>query len=325
VLGVIGSYNGDPQMKNVWIQSFEHVHAWGEAVNYIETCTTCGATRDVTPAFVITAQPENTSVTAGEKATFTVAAEGVGVTYCWRYSRDGINWYNTTMEGAKTATLTVPALVSRNGYKYYCVLTDETGAELVSEIATLTVAAAELTVADPESVTVTDGDTAQFTVGHVDGYKYSWQYSRDGGTTWYETGMAGYNTATLSVPAPLARNGYQYRCVVSDGNGSQKTSAVATLTVEKQVTTITTQPAAATAENGTAVFSVVVEGKVRGYRWLYSRDGGTTWYETAMTGYNTDTLTVAAIPARDGYCYKVQIIDQYGQVIFSDMAELTVN
>ena len=300
-------------------------HTWGEPVNYISTCSVCGETKEVKPAFMITAQPEDTSVTAGEKATFTVAAEGVGVTYCWRYSRDGINWYNTTMEGAKTATLTVPALVSRNGYKYYCVLTDETGAELVSEIATLTVAAAELTVADPESVTVTDGDTAQFTVGHVDGYKYSWQYSRDGGTTWYETGMAGYNTATLSVPAPLARNGYQYRCVVSDGNGSQKTSAVATLTVEKQVTTITTQPAAATAENGTAVFSVVVEGKVRGYRWLYSRDGGTTWYETAMTGYNTDTLTVAAIPARDGYCYKVQITDQYGQVIFSDMAELTVN
>ena len=53
------------------------------------------------------------------------------------------------------------------------------------------------------------------------------------------------------------------------------------------------------------------------------------WYSIllagTMDGYNTDTLTVAAIPARDGYCYKVQITDQYGQVIFSDMAELTVN
>jgi hypothetical protein len=178
--------------------------------------------------------------------------------------------------------------------------------------------------AQPEAQTAADDAKAQFTVEATGGgLTYQWQWKGTG--DWANTTLSGYNTATLSVPAPLARNGYQYRCVVSDGNGSQKTSAVATLTVEKQVTTITTQPAAATAENGTAVFSVVVEGKVREYRWLYSRDGGTTWYETAMTGYNTDTLTVAAIPARDGYCYKVQIIDQYGQVIFSDMAELTVN
>ena len=260
----------------------------------------------------------------GEKATFTVKATGIGLTYQWQYSRDGIAWYDTYAEGATSDTLKIDALTTRNGYQYQCVVTNEAGETLTSEIVQLTVNA-ELAVAEPQAVEATAGQTVTFTVGEQnDAYTYQWQYSRDG-QTWYNTKLEGYNTATLSVPAPLARNGYQYRCVVSDGNGSEKVSAVATLTVEKQETTITTQPAAATAENGTAVFSVVVEGKVIEYRWLYSRDGGTTWYETAMTGYNTDTLTVAAIPARDGYCYKVQIIDQYGQVIMSDVAELTVN
>ena len=44
--------------------------------------------------------------------------------------------------------------------------------------------------------------------------------------------MEGYNTDTLTVTATIARNGYKYRCIVSDSYGNETISETATLTVE---------------------------------------------------------------------------------------------
>jgi hypothetical protein len=55
-------------------------------------------------------------VSVSNTVTFTVETLGDIAAYRWEYSRDGITWYNTKMEGATTATLTVPVLLTRNGY-----------------------------------------------------------------------------------------------------------------------------------------------------------------------------------------------------------------
>ena len=313
---------GEATVKQEEIEALGH--SWGEVDgNYISTCTACGATKEVKPEFAITAQPEDATATAGQTATFTVTAQGVNMSYCWRYSRDGINWYNTTMEGHSTDTLSVPALVSRNGYQYLCVITDENGTQLTSEIAVLSVNAAKLEVGEPESVTVTEGATVQFKVDNVEGYHYRWQYSRNG-STWYNTTMEGYDTDTLTVPAPLSRNGYRYRCVVTDGFGSEVITTAAVLTVNRSYASIVKGPEDATAVDGKATFQVEAEGNIDRYQWYYSRNDGQTWFETKMTGCYTDTLTVDAIPARDGYMYKVVVFDVYGERAESNPVELTV-
>ena len=82
----------------------------------------------------------------------------------------------------------------------------------------------------PKSVSKTVGATATFTVTATgSNLSYQWQYKTVGGS-WKNSTTGGCNTAALSVGAVEARNGYQYRCIVTSG-GKSVTSNVATLTV----------------------------------------------------------------------------------------------
>lgn len=75
----------------------------------------------------VTAQPKSVSVTAGDKATFEVAATGTDVTYQWQIDRnDGKGFVDIT--GANGATYTT-GVTDRDcdGFKYRCVLSNAAG------------------------------------------------------------------------------------------------------------------------------------------------------------------------------------------------------
>ncbi len=65
-----------------------------------------------------------------------------------------------------------------------------------------------------------------------EGLRYQWQYSNDDGANWKNSSQSGCKTATVSVPITEARNGQQYRCVVTDGSGNRVTSEAGTLIVQ---------------------------------------------------------------------------------------------
>ena len=178
----------------------------------------------------ITAQPTNQSGYVGGTAKFTVTATGAGLKYKWQFSADGKTWKDSTLTGYNTATMSVPITAARNGYQYRCKVSSVNGAVLTSSAAKLTVKT-KIT-AQPKSVTQAVGTTAKFTVTATGaGLKYQWQFSADG-TTWKNSTLAGYNTAAMSVPVTAARNGYQYRCVITNANGAKTTSSAAKLTVK---------------------------------------------------------------------------------------------
>jgi len=90
---------------------------------------------------------------------------------------------------------------------------------------------------------------------------------------------------------------------------------------------IITQPQPVTAAVGSkAVSTVETEGEVASYQWQYSKDSGKSWYNSsaATQGYNTDTLTVGATAARNGFMYRCVIIDSEGNRIETDPVTLTV-
>lgn len=103
---------------------------------------------DVQNIITISAQPADASVTAPATATFTVTASvttGTGtIAYQWQLSTDsGASFSN--ISGATSASYTTPATTAgtldENGYQYRVKLTTDTGAaEVVSDVATLTVA-----------------------------------------------------------------------------------------------------------------------------------------------------------------------------------------
>ncbi len=273
-----------------------------------------------------TKNPSSVTVDVGKSVIFTVAVQGEVVSLRWEYSRNGINWYNTYMDGYDTDALTVPVTMARNGYQYRCVATDAYGNGATSAVGTLTVkepaVLATITV-QPEAKTAVAGTEAIFTVEAIgEGLTYQWQYTKNG-TNWYYTGMTGATTAQLTVAATVARNGYQYRCVITDDYGTTVTTEAAALTVtEKEITT--SGPEDQVAADGIAVFTVNVEGEGLTYRWQYQRADGTKWFDTTMEGYNTNTLTVTATTARNGYKYRCIITDAYGNETISEEAVLTV-
>ena len=83
----------------------------------------------------------------------------------------------------------------------------------------------------PTGQTVTEGNTASFTVeANGDNLSYQWQQSADNGQSWPD--IDGATNDTYSIEATtISMSGYQYRCVVTSASGVSVTSAAATLTV----------------------------------------------------------------------------------------------
>ena len=108
------------------------------------------------------------------------------------------------------------------------------GNSVVSSAATLRITGVKI-ASDPQDQTVEAGQTARFTVtAYGEGLTFQWQYKIAGTSKWRDSSpaTAGYNTAELEVVGTVKRNGYQYRCVVSDASGKTLTSKAAALTVE---------------------------------------------------------------------------------------------
>ena len=85
---------------------------------------------------VITKQPENVSAAVGQKATFTVTAEGEGLTYAWYIcSPTGTKFSKSSIT---TASYSVNMTASRNGRRLYCIVTDAAGNQVKSNTVTLT-------------------------------------------------------------------------------------------------------------------------------------------------------------------------------------------
>jgi hypothetical protein len=281
--------------------------------NSAGSATSNSATLTVTTATVaptITTQPSNQIVTAGQTATFSVAASGSApLSYQWQKN-------GTTITGATGASYTTPATTTADsGSTFRCLVTNSAGSA-TSTSATLTVktlAVAPTITAQPSNQTVTDGQTATFTVSATGTAPLSYQWQKDG------TAIAGATGASYTTPATTtADSGSTFRCVVSNSAGSA-TSNSATLTVNPAAPAIVTPPANQSVTLGqTATFSVVAKGTAPlSYQW---QKNGTTIAGATGTSYTTPNTTAAD----DGATFRVVVSNSAGSVT-SAGATLTVN
>lgn len=141
---------------------------------------------------------------------------------------DHVHPTDTTRAAASDIPTAVSELTNDAGYQ-----TKADVIELLTPIWTA-LGTGPLILEQPEDNSGAVDDTVPFSVLAIGtGLTYQWQYCTAGSTTWRNSSSAtvGYNTDTLQVVATAARNGYQYRCKVTDGNGNSVTSSAATLTV----------------------------------------------------------------------------------------------
>ena len=169
------------------------------------------------------------------------------------------------------------------------------------------------------------GTKVQFavTTSVTGGFAYQWQYRRSATAAWINTSMTGYNTATLTVDATKARNGYEYRCVLTGSKSSKLESKAAVLHVSDPVA-ITAQPGNVKAAVGTTAVFQVTATNVYSYQWQYARKDSDTWQNTSLAGCDTSTLSVAVITSRNGYRYRCLINGMDGETYYTDAATLTV-
>ncbi|MCD8120107.1 MAG: InlB B-repeat-containing protein [Lachnospiraceae bacterium] len=268
--------------------------------------------------FEITEQPQDITAYDGDSVYFTISATGKDVSYQWQYSTNGgTTWVNSV---GTSSSYKVDVYERKNGYLYRCIVTDADGNELVSDTAELVVGILSI-VSQLQDVTAEEGDSVYFTIiATGKDVTYQWQYSTDGGTTWVNS--VGTSTS-YKVDVYERKNGYLYRCIVTDANGNSITSNVAELIVNSNTLKITTQPQDITAADGdTVYFTITATGKDVTYQWQYSTDGGTTWVNSVGTSasYKVDVYT-----RKNGYLYRCIVTDAEGNSLTSDTAELTVS
>lgn len=159
----------------------------------------------------------------------------------------------------------------------------------------------------PQSRTVTNGDSVSFSTVATGSPTYQW---RKNGAN-----LSGATTATYSITATTTNDAGSYTVVASNAGGSV-TSMVTTLTVLVPPG-ITTQPQSLTVAQGdTATFQVVAEGlPAPTYQWKFNT--------APLSGQIGASLVINnAQPANDGD-YTVEVRNAAG-IVTSSIAHLTV-
>ncbi len=260
-------------------------------------------------ALSITSQPASQTVTAGQTATFMVAATGSGtLTYQWKKN-------GTAISGATGSSYMTPATTSSDSGSSFAVVVTDTSGSVNSNAATLTVTASPVApsiTAQPASQTVIAGQTATFSVTASGTATLSYQWKKNG------TAITGATSSSYTTPATQSSDsGSSFSVTITNSLGNI-TSNAATLTVNLPPS-ITTQPVSRTVTVGqTATFSVTATGSgTLTYQW--AKNG------TIISGATSASYTTPASLASDnGASFTVTVTGNSGNVT-SNAALLAVN
>ena len=268
----------------------------------------------VAPA--ITTQPAAQSVVAGSVANFSVIASGTSP-FSYQWKKNG-----TDISGATSIPYTIATTTMADSGAYSVVVTNSAGMATSTD-ATLTVTATAVTPAittQPAAQTVTEGESATFSVTASGTAPFTYQWKKNG------TDIEGVTTSSHTTDATaIGDSGAVFTVVVTNSVGSV-TSSGAALTVNAAAVapvapTITTQPTAQSiAAGATATFSVAATGTSLSYQW--KKNGLNI---TGGMGATTNTYTTPAMGyAGNSAVYSVEVSNSAGSVT-SSSATLTVS
>ena len=257
----------------------------------------------------ITSQPNDQTVTEGQTANFSVTATGTGpLSYQWR--KDGSN-----ISGATSASYSISSTNLSDAGDYSVRVSNSAG-NVTSNNATLTVNQQWWRPRSPASLndqTVTEGQTANFSVTATGTGPLSYQWRKDG------SNISGATSASYSISSTNLSDAGDYSVRVSNSAGNV-TSNNATLTVNQQWWR-PRSPASlndqTVTEGQTANFSVTATGTgPLSYQWR--KDGSN------ISGATSASYSISSTNLSDAGDYSVRVSNSAGNVT-SNNATLTVN
>src|ERR1041385_1506645 len=244
----------------------------------------------------ITQPPVSLVVTQGHDATFSVQADGSApLSYQWFF------YETNALADATNATLTISPAQPAHAGDYVVQVSNSAGA-VTSLVATLTVLVPPAITQQPQSLSVSNGLPAAFSVSASGTAPLSYQWRRNG------VALPGATSLGLALPSVQPADTGEYSVTISNAAGSV-TSAVAVLTVLGPVT-ILTQPQSLVLTNGNkARFQVEAAGtpEIR-YQWRFNgvNISGETNRELTLNNVTTNnagpyTVVVAnSVPGAGG-------------------------
>lgn len=270
--------------------------------NEVGSATSSPAQLTVRTAPLIVTQPADRFAAPGDSTTFNVVANGEQpLFYQWYFN--GTN----AIAAATNASLTIQNISLNSDGLYSVVITNAIGT-ITSQNAALRVRQPPLVTVPPASLTVTQGQSATFSVAVTGDGPFFYQWLSNGNPINAATG----STLTLNQVLPSAAGQYSVRIT----NAVRAiTSPEATLTV-RPLPVIAQQPASLVSTQGqTATFTVTATSATAlNYQW---RQNG-----IPLAGNNASLPIASVLPSNAG-AYDVIVANSFGSVT-SAIATLTV-
>lgn len=183
-------------------------------------------------AITITRQPTNFTAAVGMVVSFSVEAEGEGLTYLWqrRYNANAA-WGSDFAGASKTNSISFTAAAYQSGYGYRCIITDANGESVTTDTVELTIVPIVITK-QPTSKAGFVGDTVTIPVEAAgEGLTYQWQKRNDANAAWENSYADSATMDAITFTVAAHQNGYSYRCKITDVGGNVVYTIVVTLTV----------------------------------------------------------------------------------------------
>ena len=265
--------------------------------------------------------PENVNVNEGDAATFSVTVQGNGLTYRWYYAeKGGTGWI--LWEGQNTSTASGKAEKSWNGRQVYCVVTDENGESISSNLASITVTDPLIITSQPVNQTFEVGHSVTVSLrAEGSGLTYQWYFKKKGQTSF--SPWNGRTHATETCTPNATWDGIQLYCVVKDSTG--KTLQSETITVSAlQSLKITSQPTGKTIKLGDSLkVSLKAEGIGLTYQWYFKKTTQTSF--SPWKGHTNATETCTPNATWNGIQLYCIVKDSAGNSVQSNTITVKVN
>ena len=249
----------------------------------------------------ISAQPQSSSVMAGEPITLRVAATGL--------TQESVQWYkdNNAISGENGDILTIASAQTSDQGLYHAVVSDASNAlRTLSALITVHEQQLPLSVAQqPNSYSLAPGQNAILAVvvsGGTGDYSYVWQ---KGGSI-----IPGASSSQLELINVTENDAGSYRVTISDSTSSV-TSNFASISVTNSVlpVTIHQHPESLTSIEG-AELRLSVNASGGGFLTYQWRKDGSN-----LANQNANTLTINPSQVSDSGIYDVRVSNSQGAVI----------
>jgi hypothetical protein len=270
----------------------------------------------VEPNTNITLEPIDATGCAGDNISFSVLAEGAGLTYQWQKDGNIINDIGT-ISGTNTPNLLISGTVAADVGSYVCVVSgnctnkNSNPAELVAYDNTQI-------VTQPIGSDVCEGATVTLSIAATGG-NLTYQWKKDGDDLNNIGNISGVTTANLNIANAVVIDQGTYSCLVSGDCGSDNSDL--TIVNVRPSTFITIHPidkSACDADN--VSFTVIANGHNLLYQW--QKDGANLADAGIIAGSSTSLLSLTGVSSSDAGSYRCIVTGTCG-VENSDPATLT--